>query len=276
MEVPANEALACQAATDRSVFAFINFWMRHGFANTVNRASKHVTRCLIFITPDSRMESVRTKVTIRFLVPLLVLTLVGAEVIREGVQTLAQLNAIEKDRDVWQRPRDVLRALNLHSGASVEDIGSGAGYFTLKMARVVGSTGTILAVDTRLESLLFLFIRSHREGLGAIWIVHRDAADPHLASVGSLDAVLIANTYHELILPNRILDAARQLLRPEGRLVILDRGPESASDEAWQSGLRQHEVPSELVQRAVRSHGFNVVLTLAENSLFPGMTVFQC
>jgi ubiquinone/menaquinone biosynthesis C-methylase UbiE len=133
------------------------------------------------------------------------------------------------------------------------------GYFALKMARAVGNTGSVLAVDTRAESLVFLFIRAHRWGLGAIRIVHRDAADPHLASEASLDAVLIANTYHELILPDRILDSARRSLRREGRLVILDRGPESASDQSWLSGLRQHEVPSELVQRAVRSHGFDVL-----------------
>jgi hypothetical protein len=37
-------------------------------------------------------------------------------------------------------------------------------------------------VDTRAESLAFLSIRAHRQGLGAIRMVHKDAADPHLAS----------------------------------------------------------------------------------------------
>jgi ubiquinone/menaquinone biosynthesis C-methylase UbiE len=205
------------------------------------------------------MESAQNAVKSRFLVPLLALALAGGEVSREGIQTLGQLNVVEKERDIWQRPNDVLKALNLHSGAAVEDIGSGAGYFALKMARAVGNSGSVLAVDTRVESLAFLFIRAHRQGLGSIRIVHRDAVDPHLGSGTPLDAVLIANTYHELVLPDRILDAARRSLRREGRLVILDRGPASASDQSWQSGLRQHEVPSELVQRAVRSHGFDIL-----------------
>jgi ubiquinone/menaquinone biosynthesis C-methylase UbiE len=205
------------------------------------------------------MESALNAVKIHFVAPLLVLALVAGEVIREGIQTLVQLNVVEKERDTWQRPNDVLEALNLHSGADVEDIGSGAGYFALKMARVVGNAGSVLAVDTRAQSLLFLFIRANWQRLGAIRIVHRDAADPLLASDATLDAVLIANTYHELILPDRILDSARRDLRRGGRLVILDRGPESASEQSWQSGLRQHEVPSELVQRAVRSHRFDVL-----------------
>jgi SAM-dependent methyltransferase len=124
------------------------------------------------------------------------------------------------------------------------------------------------AADTRAESLVFLFIRAHRQGLGAIRIVHRDATDPDLVSDASLDAVLIANTYHEPILPERILDSARRYLRRDGRLVILDRGPESASDRSWQAGLRQHEAPSELVQRAVRSHGFEIISV--DNRFIPG------
>jgi ubiquinone/menaquinone biosynthesis C-methylase UbiE len=204
-------------------------------------------------------------VQIRVFVPLVVLTLAGGEVIRESFETLSQLDLVEKERDIWQRPNDVLEALNLHSGAAVEDIGSGAGYFALKVARAVGNAGSVSAVDTRAESLAFLFIRAHRQGLRAIQIVHRDAVDADLTNEASLDAVLIANTYHELILPDRILDSARHSLRRGGRLVILDRGPESASDQSWQSGLRQHEVPSELVQRAVRSHGFEL---LAVNNQF--------
>ena len=196
---------------------------------------------------------------IYFLLALLVLALASGEVIRQGAQTLGRLNVVEQERDMWQRPNDVLQALNLRSGAAVEDVGSGAGYFALKMARSVGSAGTVLAVDTKAESLVFLFIRAHREGLRAIRIVHRDAADPGVTADSSLDAVLICNTYHELILPDRILDSARRSLRRGGRLVILDRGPESASDPSWQSGLRQHEVPSELVQQTVRSHGFEIL-----------------
>jgi SAM-dependent methyltransferase len=189
----------------------------------------------------------------------MVLAIVSGEIIRKAIQTLSQLDLVEKERDTWQRSDEVMAALDLHSGSSVEDLGSGAGYFALKLARTVGNRGTVLAVDTRAEPLVFLFIRGHRQGLRAIRTVHRAATDPHLTGEASLDAVLIANTYHEFILPDQILDSARSSLRHDGKLVILDRGPESASDETWRSALRQHEVPSELVQRAVRSHGFDIV-----------------
>lgn len=195
---------------------------------------------------------------LRYLLPVLAAALIAGWVIREGMQTLDQLSIIEQERDLWQRPGDVVGDLNLHSGDSVEDVGSGAGYFSLKLAQVTGGSGSVFAVDTRAESLAFLWIRAHREGLSAVRIVHGDAADPAMWNHAGLSGVLIANTFHELIMPDRILNSAFRALRPGGRLVILDRGPKSATDPAWVAGKSEHEVPSELVQRAVRAHGFDV------------------
>lgn len=193
----------------------------------------------------------------RYLLPVVAAAIAGW-VIREGMQTLGQLKIVEHRRDLWQRPDEVIQDLNLGPRDGVEDVGSGAGYFSLKLARVVGSGGSVFAVDTRAESLAFLWIRAHREGLPAVRIVHGDAADPAMWSHTGLSGVLIANTYHELTMPDRILNSAFRALRPGGRLVILDRGPKSATDPAWAAGKSEHEVPSELVVRAVRAHGFDV------------------
>ena len=42
--------------------------------------------------------------------------------------TLDRLDIVEAERDRWQRPNDVLRALDLREGSNVVDLGSGAGY----------------------------------------------------------------------------------------------------------------------------------------------------
>ena len=67
---------------------------------------------------------------------------------------------IESERDHWQRPSDVIQALNLHEGSVVVDFGSGAGYFALKLSPVVGKRGSVVAEDIRRESLTFLRIQS--------------------------------------------------------------------------------------------------------------------
>ena len=76
------------------------------------------------------------------------------------LRTLRALSVIERERDTWQRPDEILRYLQLADGMTVVDLGSGAGYFALKIAPRVGPNGRVLAVDLRRQSLAFLWIRA--------------------------------------------------------------------------------------------------------------------
>src|SRR5262245_29276821 len=67
----------------------------------------------------------------------------------QGIRTLQQLSAVEAERDQWQRPADVIQALSLKIGRVVVDLGSGAGYFSLKLSDAVGASGKVVAVDLR-------------------------------------------------------------------------------------------------------------------------------
>ena len=46
------------------------------------------------------------------------------------------------DRDVWQRPDQIMDALNIAEGSVVADLGAGSGWFTIRLARRVGPNGT--------------------------------------------------------------------------------------------------------------------------------------
>ena len=91
----------------------------------------------------------------------------------------------------------MLRALALTDGATVVDLGAGAGYFALKLSPLVGARGTVLAEDIRFESLAFLWIRRFLRDARNVRVILGTPNDPHLPA-GAVDAVLIANTYHEL------------------------------------------------------------------------------
>ena len=52
-----------------------------------------------------------------------------------------------KERDSFQKPDEVMRALALRPGERVADIGAGSGYFTLRVARAVGPSGEVPAID---------------------------------------------------------------------------------------------------------------------------------
>ena len=78
----------------------------------------------------------------------------------QGTYTLRVLDAVERDRDRWQQPAEVIESLELKEGSIVADIGSGAGYFTLKVAPIAGEHGGVFAVDILNEPLAFLWIRA--------------------------------------------------------------------------------------------------------------------
>src|SRR5882724_796719 len=82
--------------------------------------------------------------------------------------------------------------------------------------------------------------------------------DPRLPT-GFADAVLIANTYHELTEPKPILRYLAESLKPGGRLVIVDRGPRSGPAESREAQAAHHELRPDLVEMEVRSAGFEII-----------------
>lgn len=185
-----------------------------------------------------------------------VLAAVLLYVTSQAVSTLDRLEIVERERDQWQKPEEIVRALDLKEGAVVVDLGCGAGYFALKLAPVVGSRGKVLAVDLRRISLAFLWIRAQRRRQENISVILGDTGDPHLPE--NVDAVLVANTYHELANPDAILSHVRQALRPGGRLVLADRNP-AAGGESGGGGVEDHAVPLAAVEQEVQRQGFEIV-----------------
>jgi predicted methyltransferase len=180
-----------------------------------------------------------------------------AFVATQAVQTLGVLTTVERERDTWQRPDEIVRQLNLHPGATVVDFGSGAGYFALKMAPRVAPDGRVVAVDLRRQSLAFLWIRSVRAGYANLHVVVARVDDPTLPT-GPVDAVLIANTYHELTYPETVLKALFASMRRGARLVVVDRGPRDAG-ETRTTLAGHHEMTGPVAQREINQQGFQTV-----------------
>jgi len=165
----------------------------------------------------------------------------------EAINTLRQLDVVEAERDTWQRPSDIIAALDLKLGNKVVDLGCGSGYFALKLSSAVGAGGTVYAVDVRRLPLMFLWARSVGKGRPNIKSVLGETDDPRLPA-GVADAALIANTYHELQDPNAILDKTFQSLVSGGRLLIVDPSKTEKGDN-----------PSVEAAYQLRRHGFAIV-----------------
>jgi ubiquinone/menaquinone biosynthesis C-methylase UbiE len=179
-------------------------------------------------------------------------------VLYAGLNTLRRLDVVEAERDTWQRPADVLHALDLREGNMVVDLGAGAGYFALKLSPAVGRRGQVLAVDIRKLSLSFLWIRAALREPHNIQIIVGEEDDPHLPAE-AVDAILIANTYHEFRNPSVMLGLAFRSLRSGGRLVVVDRGPRVPNVEKAQHVPQGHEITIEAVQKELQQKGFEIV-----------------
>jgi SAM-dependent methyltransferase len=201
-------------------------------------------------------------VTVRRSWILLVCAVLGVPallIVYQADATLDTLTEVERERDEWQRPADVLALLDLRAGDIVVDFGCGAGYFALKLSPVVGEAGAVLATDIRRESLAFLWMRATLGHHHNLRVIHGNADDPRLPPM-PVDAILVSNTYHELTAPARMLETLSRTLKSGGRLVILDRGPRSDGERArGRSASAPHELSPALADRDLRAAGFVIV-----------------
>jgi ubiquinone/menaquinone biosynthesis C-methylase UbiE/rhodanese-related sulfurtransferase len=178
----------------------------------------------------------------------------GHAALAQGSRDLADREARRVEE---QRVGDVFKAMGIHAGSIVADVGAGQGFFTVRLSEAVGETGRVYAVDVSASVLRSLRGRVEREGRKNIEVVEGAADDPRLPD-GALDAVLIVNAYHEMSEHQAMLQRIRKALKPGGRLVILEPISPSRRDATREAQARQHEISPEFVQRDAREAGFAV------------------
>lgn len=127
----------------------------------------------------------------------------------------------EQGRAQWQRPDEVVAALGLKTGQTACDVGAGPGYFSLRLARSVGKTGRVFAVDVESVILDALRDRVGQTGLTNITPVLALPHDP-LIPPGSCDLILIVNTYHHFPDGPTYLQRLIAALKPGGRIANVD------------------------------------------------------
>ena len=171
-----------------------------------------------------------------------------------ALNALSRLGPIEAERDQWQRPADVIQALDITPGNVIVDLGCGSGYFALKLSSAVGGNGRVLAEDIRWLPLAFLWFRAMQKH--NVRIVHGEPNDPHLPAKG-VNAVLISNTYHEFADAQAILLHLSQSLVAGGRIVVVDREPNSANIGTTENG--EHEIPATRVEEELRRAHFEII-----------------
>ncbi|HET8577155.1 MAG TPA: methyltransferase domain-containing protein [Methylomirabilota bacterium] len=128
---------------------------------------------------------------------------------------------LDPARATWQKPDAALRAMGLSKGQTVAEIGAGPGFWTLRIARMVGPSGHVYAVDPEPAILEVLRQRLEKRRVKNVTPVLGGAGDPLLPAHRS-DLALIVNTYHHFPDGLALLRRVAAALRSGGRLVNID------------------------------------------------------
>jgi cyclopropane fatty-acyl-phospholipid synthase-like methyltransferase len=137
----------------------------------------------------------------------------------------------DPSRDAWQKPDEVIAALGLAADATLADLGSATGYFSVRFARALPA-GRVYGVDVESSMVDYLRARAEREALTNLEVVLASYDDAKLPA--PVDCVLVVNTFHHIQERPAYFSKLAASLKPGGRLAVIDfkrgskRGPPDA------------------------------------------------
>lgn len=186
---------------------------------------------------------------------LLLLTAAGASAqlgSRPADEWIATLDGPQRVASL--RIDEVVAAVNIRPGQTVADIGAGSGLFSVPLAKAVGPTGRVYAVEIDAGFFPQIRKRAAEAGVDNVETVLGKFTDPALP-VKTIDVAFFHDVLHHIAERPAYLKTVARYLAPDGRIVVVDYqagvGPHPghpelevsrAQLEAWMSGAGLTEV----------------------------------
>ncbi len=172
----------------------------------------------------------------------------GREIARVmGFEGAAWLERDERERE--ERSDLLLVELGLKPGMVVADIGAGTGYYSRRIALLVGPAGKVYAVEVQPEMIKMIEADAKRLGLSNVVPVLGGIDDVKLPNA-VVDVALMVDVYHELEFPNEVLKGIVRSLKPGGRIVFVEYRAEDATVPI----KRLHKMSEAQVRREAAQH----------------------
>ena len=130
----------------------------------------------------------------------------------------------------------------------VADVGAGQGYYSVRMAPVVGPKGRVLAEDIDPAARDHLSERVQRERLDNVAVKLGQPNNPMLPE-RSFDRILLIHMYHEIERPSEFLWNLRAALKADGSVVVVDADRDTA----------RHGTPPRLLLCELASVGYQLI-----------------
>lgn len=143
-------------------------------------------------------------------------------------------------RDFFSPPGRILAEAGIRPGDAVLDFGSGTGSFLAAASRLAGENGRVYALDRQEPAMAAARTIIARRRLMNAATIHSDG--PTGLPDGSVDVVLLYDTFHALDPPDAVMSELRRVLKPGGTLSFSD-----------------HHLADAEIRERVRRHGFDLV-----------------
>jgi len=156
----------------------------------------------------------------------------------------------DPDRDRWQKPGEVVAALALQPGMTVVDLGAGTGYF---LPHLAAAATQVIALDVEPSLVTHMQQRVIDAKLGNVDVRLAALDDPGLPD-GSVDRILIVDTWHHL--GDRVAYARKlaRALRPGGFVLVVDFTLQSTMGPPPTMRLAPEAVAAELGKAGLVAH----------------------
>jgi predicted methyltransferase len=161
------------------------------------------------------------------------------------------------ERETEEKPQLVIDALEIKPGQTIADLGAGSGYYSFRIAPLVGPTGRVLAIDIEPKMLEVIAERAGREHVTNIATVRSSERDPNLAP-HSVDLLFMVDVYHELEYPYEVMRKVREALKPGGRVALVEYRAEDPQVQI----KPVHKMSEAQVRREMQAAGFRHVTTV--------------
>lgn len=125
-------------------------------------------------------------------------------------------------------PQKILNEIGIQPGMVVADFGSGAGYFAILAAKMVGEKGKVYALDVQKSALESIRSKAKMEGIFNIETVWCNLEIPGGSKLSDdfADLVLLVNILFQSQKQIDIIKEAKRVLKSKGRLVVADWLPD--------------------------------------------------
>ena len=132
-----------------------------------------------------------------------------------------------KEREIEENSSLLLKNLAVKPGMVIADIGAGSGYHSALLSKMVGN-GKVFAVDVEPEMIAYLHARIKRENLSRIVPVLSTEKNVPLPE-NAIDLILLVDVYHEFSYPYEMALSMVTVLKPGGKLVLVEFRAEDAT-----------------------------------------------